>query len=109
MAILVVQRLALLLGRFLPKLGRLFGAAHFSIGDPAINPGSWLAARARAAPSTCRENMPCGVVVSTGSCRLRKCAPLASSCSINREQVTDGSGEAIEPDHDQGLARADLA
>jgi hypothetical protein len=53
--------------------------------------------------------MPCGVVVSTGSCRLRKCARFASSCSITREQVTDGAGEAIEPDHDQGLAPADLA
>ena len=26
----------------------------------------------------------------------------------HREQVTDGAGEAIEPDHDQGLAPADL-
>ena len=34
------------------------------------------------APSICRENMPCGVVVSTGSCRLRKCAPWASSGSM---------------------------
>ena len=28
------------------------------------------------APSTCKENMPCGVEVSIGSRRLRKCAPL---------------------------------
>ena len=34
------------------------------------------------APKTCNENIPCGVVVSIGSRRLRKCAPLASSCSI---------------------------
>jgi hypothetical protein len=34
------------------------------------------------APSTCSENMPCGVVVSIGSRRLRKCAPTASSCSM---------------------------
>ena len=30
----------------------------------------------------CSENMPCGVVVSIGSRRLRKCAPVASSCSM---------------------------
>jgi hypothetical protein len=38
------------------------------------------------APSTWSENTPCGVVVSIGSRRLRKCAPLASSCS----EVADG-------------------
>ncbi len=34
------------------------------------------------APSTCSENMPCGVVVSTGARRLRKCAPAPSSSSM---------------------------
>jgi hypothetical protein len=27
----------------------------------------------------------------------------------HREQVSNGAGEAIEPDHDQGLAAANLA
>ena len=34
------------------------------------------------APSTCSENVPCGVVAAIGSRRLRKCAPLASNCSM---------------------------
>ena len=48
----------------------------------------WCARRSDArsswatAPSTCNENMPCGVEVSIGSRRLRKCAPAASSCSM---------------------------
>ena len=67
----------------------------------AMTRSSWATA-----PSTCRENMPCGVVVSTGSCRLRKWAPLNSMLLDHREQVADGAGEAIEPDHDQGLAPA---
>ena len=41
--------------------------------------------------------MPWGVVVSIGSRRLRKCAP------------ADRAGEAIQPNHNQGLAAADVA
>ena len=47
--------------------------------------------------------------MSIGSRRLRKCAPATSSCSIDREKMTDRAGEAIEPDDDQGIAAADVA
>jgi hypothetical protein len=36
------------------------------------------------APSTCRENMPCGGALSIGSRRLRKCARLAPSITESR-------------------------
>ena len=56
-----------------------------ALADP--NPAlvrSAISARSNCAtaPSTCSENMPCGVVVSMGSRRERKCAPLASNCSM---------------------------
>ena len=52
--------------------------------------GNQRRSRWATAPSTCSENMPCGVVVSIGSCRLRKCAPAASSCSMtSRRWLTE--------------------
>ena len=60
------------------------------------------------APSTCSENMPCGVVVSIGSRRLRKCAPACLQLLDDGEQVADRARQAIEPDHYQGFAGSDL-
>src|SRR3712207_7714730 len=46
------------------------------------------------APSTCKENMPCGVEVSMGSRRERKCAFLASRFSItSRRWLTERRSE----------------
>ena len=53
--------------------------------------------------------MPCGVAVSMGSRRLRKWAPLGLKLLDHREQMADGTGQAVEPDHDQGVAAADFA
>ncbi len=53
--------------------------------------------------------MPCGVEVSIGSRRLRKCAPAGLQLLDDGQQVADRAGEAIEPDHDQGFAGADVA
>jgi hypothetical protein len=53
--------------------------------------------------------MPCGVVVSMGSRKLRKCAPLASSCSMTARRWQTERGQAVEPDHDQRLAGPDVA
>jgi hypothetical protein len=56
------------------------------------------------APSTCSEIMPCGVVASIGSRRLWKCAPVLRELLDDAEQTADRAGEAVELDHDQGLA-----
>ena len=108
MAILVVQRLALLLGRFLPKLGRLFGAAHFL---SATQRSSGFLAGGPCKSGT--EHLQGKHALRGGRIdRIMQAAEMRAArfeLLDNREQVTDGAGEAIEPDHDQGLARADLA
>lgn len=45
---------------------------------------SEISARSRwvTAPSTWSENMPCGVLVSMRSRKLRKCVPAAANCSM---------------------------
>ena len=46
--------------------------------------------------------------MSIGSRRLRKCAPRFLQLLDDRQQVADRARQTIEPDHDQGFARADL-
>ena len=53
--------------------------------------------------------MPCGVVVSIGSRKLRKCAPFVLELLDHREQVADRAGEAVEPDDDEGFAGTNVA
>jgi hypothetical protein len=52
--------------------------------------------------------MPCGVVVSIGS-QAAEMGATGLELLDHGEQVRNRTGEAIKPDHDQGLARTDLA
>jgi hypothetical protein len=65
-------------GGIAPNATACAGGIQAGLGALAIrHRSSWATA-----PSTCRENMPCGLLVSIGSRRLRKWAPFASSCSM---------------------------
>jgi hypothetical protein len=60
------------------------------------------------APSTWREN---NALRGGGIDRIMQAAEMGAArfeLLDYREQVTDGAGEAIEPDHDQRLAPDDL-
>src|SRR3954451_1371926 len=88
-----------------PTRPRLRAASKPALVRSAISARSSCAT----APSTCSENIPCGVVVSIGSHRLRKYAPFAASCSITDKQMADRAGEPVEADDDEGLAGGDVA
>jgi hypothetical protein len=77
-----------------PTRPRLRAAFRPALVRPAISArSSWATA-----PRTCRENMPCGVVVSMGSRRLWKWAPLASSCSMTASRwLTERASRSSRP------------
>src|ERR1700759_3743077 len=86
-----------------PTRPRLRAARRPALVRSAISArSSWATA-----PSTCSENMPCGVVVSIGSRRVRKCA-LGLELFDDVEQVANRAGEALQPHDDQGFAGTDL-
>jgi hypothetical protein len=61
------------------------------------------------APSTCKKNMPCG------GGGIYRVAQAAEMCLLGfelfdrRQQVGNGAGEAVRPDHNQRLAWSDIA
>ena len=51
--------------------------------------------------------MPCGLAVSIGSPRLRKCAALGAEALDYFQQMGERAGQPIDPHHHQGVPRAD--
>ena len=85
------------------SLPRAFAALIPALVRSEINArSSWATA-----PRTCSENMPCGVDVSIGSCRERKCGALLLLDYL--EQMADGARPTIKADNYKHVTGFNLA